>query len=317
MVFFKDKMKNRKAVSVRDGYQEYLGVEIGLEPKNKIFKIYRSRKTIEEVSNRLNDIPVTNGHIELKDNIDNSLIIGKVSNSKLIDDKDENTDTTVSIENTITFNDKVIEYDELSLGYFAELKKHDIYDFEQVDIVPHHLAVVEAGRCGDKCKFKDEGIGMEELLKAWDKLTPIQQSDFLAKHQPKKDEEAVKEEPKKEEPKKEMKDTAEFKLAVQSAKSEALSDFKDSDEFKTIVKAEANARAEVIEKAKNFLDSKYNFSDADTVKIMRDAVATMHGDEFKDNEIQTAFKMLKKTEQYKEFGDANLSGWDKIAEEEI
>jgi len=312
MVFFKDKMKNRKAVSVRDGYQEYLGVEIGLEPKNKIFKIYRSRKTIEEVSRKLNGLAVTDGHIELKDNIDNSLIIGKVSNSKLIDDKDENTDTTVSIENTITFNDKVIEYEELSLGYFAELKKHNIYDFEQVDIVPHHLAVVEAGRCGDKCKFKDEGTGMEELLKVWDKLTLIQKSDFLAKHQPKKDEEAVKEEPKKE-----MKDTAEFKLAVQSAKSEALSDFKDSDEFKTIVKAEANARAEVIEKAKNFLDSKYNFADADTVKIMRDAVATMHGDEFKDNEIPTAFKMLKKTEQYKEFGDANLSGWDKIAEEEI
>ena len=47
---------------------------------------------------------------------------------------------------------------ELSLGYDARLIPSDKYDFEQRDIVPHHLAVVEAGRCGpESLQPRDHG----------------------------------------------------------------------------------------------------------------------------------------------------------------
>jgi hypothetical protein len=44
---------------------------------------------------------------------------------------------------------------ELSLGYDADLVEHDKYDFEQRGIIPYHLAVVEQGRCGPRCRFID------------------------------------------------------------------------------------------------------------------------------------------------------------------
>ena len=60
---FKDKMftqgvsfidslntEKRTVISIRDGVQEYLGLELGLEPFDKVFKIYRSPETIRRVS---------------------------------------------------------------------------------------------------------------------------------------------------------------------------------------------------------------------------------------------------------------------------
>ncbi len=44
---------------------------------------------------------------------------------------------------------------QLSLGYSADIVPHSEYDFEQIDINPHHLAVVENGRCGPLCCFLD------------------------------------------------------------------------------------------------------------------------------------------------------------------
>jgi len=76
-------------------------------------------------------------------------------------------DAAICIKSAITVSDAVVALiqsgkRELSLGYTAGLREHGgEYDFEQVDIEPHHLAIVERGRCGPVCKFTDQGANME------------------------------------------------------------------------------------------------------------------------------------------------------------
>ena len=93
-------------------------------------------------------------------------------------------------------------------------------------------------------------------------------------------------------------------------------DFKDSAEIKDAVMQMANERVGIIMKAKNFLDESYDFLGADTLQIMRDALATQSAEEFKDEEVPVAFKLLKKKADYSHFADAQCE-FDKIAEKEI
>jgi hypothetical protein len=51
---------------------------------------------------------------------------------------------------------------ELSLGFKANLIEHDEYDFEQTELEPHHLAVIERGRCGTACRFIDQKPEIKE-----------------------------------------------------------------------------------------------------------------------------------------------------------
>ncbi|MFY4744069.1 hypothetical protein ACOTVX_11355, partial [Aliarcobacter butzleri] len=49
-------------------------------------------------------------------------------------------------------------------------------DFEQLNIKPHHLGIVEVGRCGDVCEFKDgKGVKPMDLKELLTKL-----KEFLA-----------------------------------------------------------------------------------------------------------------------------------------
>lgn len=151
-------------ISVRDGVQEYAGIEIGLQPYGKTFKVYRSAETIKSIVSKLKNLPITDGHVELKD-IPEDKIKGFVDASELV--KYENIDlaSTIAIKNNVKLHDNVVQLldskNELSLGYFAETREHDVYDFEQVNIIPHHLAIVENGRCGSVCKFRDERKNMD------------------------------------------------------------------------------------------------------------------------------------------------------------
>lgn len=151
-------------ISVRDGVQEYAGIEIGLQPYDKTFKVYRSAETIKSIVSELKNLPITDGHVELTD-IPADKIKGFVDASELV--KYENIDlaSTIAIKNNVKLHDNVVQLldskNELSLGYFAETKEHDVYDFEQVNIIPHHLAIVENGRCGSVCKFRDERKNMD------------------------------------------------------------------------------------------------------------------------------------------------------------
>ena len=317
-MFFNDvEISDKTAVSVRDGVQEYYGAEIGQEPYDKLFKVYRSAETIRKISDKLKGLPVTDGHVELE-TISDDKKLGNIVDSKVIDNLDETTKTTILIENNILFNKDIVQLGktELSLGYYADMKPHDIYDFEQKDIIPHHLAIVKSGRCGKKCKIKDEGImNFEELLKAIKALSPedlvkIKEELGVATPTKTKDgtEELVQQVINKI-------GTDAFTKLLQNAlnveNAENVEDFKDSKAFKDAVMKMADVRVETILKAKNFLDAKYDFSQG-TTKIMHDAVATMSDEKFTDEEIGVAFKMLKqKQKDYSKFGDemGNQSAW--------
>lgn len=151
-------------ISVRDGVQEYAGIEIGLQPYDKIFKIYRSPETIRAIKDSIVGIPITNGHVELED-IPQDQIKGYVDGSELVQYEDKKLASSIAIKNNVKLQDNVIQLldskNQLSLGYFAETVDNDLYDFEQVNIIPHHLAIVENGRCGNLCKFRDERNEMD------------------------------------------------------------------------------------------------------------------------------------------------------------
>ena len=169
-IMFSDNIKitfdeqGKQLISVRDGFQEYAGIELGLQPYDKTFKVYRSPETIRGIISKLTNIPVTDGHVDLEE-IPKDKIKGFVTDSKIVSYDNKNIASTVAIKNNVKLQDNVIQLldskKELSLGYFAETKEHDEYDFEQVNIVPHHLAIVENGRCGSVCKFRDERENMD------------------------------------------------------------------------------------------------------------------------------------------------------------
>lgn len=157
----------RTAVSVRDGVLEYLGSEIGMEPADKIFYVYRSPATIASAANLMAGIPVIDEHVEPGTEDDN--IKSKVESSSLIDAFDEHTDSTLAIQNKLSLDplmQEAIESGkrELSLGYEGKLIPHSKYDFEQRDLVPTHLAIVDFGRCGSGCRFIDRKPNPEATM---------------------------------------------------------------------------------------------------------------------------------------------------------
>lgn len=148
----------RTAVSVRDGVLEYLGSEIGMEPADKIFYVYRSPATIASAANLMAGIPVIDEHVEPGSEPDE--FTSKVESSALIDAFDDSTDSTLAIQNKLSIDPLMAEAiesgkRELSMGYEGRLVPHSKYDFEQRDLTPTHLAIVDAGRCGPGCRFID------------------------------------------------------------------------------------------------------------------------------------------------------------------
>jgi hypothetical protein len=95
------------------------------------------------------------------------------------------------------------------------------------------------------------------------------------------------EEDKEEKDKEEFTDSAAFKDAVASA-----------------VKGEVKRYAEVVNKARNFVDADYDFADKSANQVMRDALVTQSTDKFEDSELPVAFKLLRKPNtDYSQFGD--------------
>jgi hypothetical protein len=88
----------------------------------------------------------------------------------------------------------------------------------------------------------------------------------------------------------------------------------DSAAFKDAVKgavaSAVKAHAVVIDKARDFVDEAYCFTDKSTVQIMRDSLASEHGaTQFTDSELPVAFKLLKKASaDYKNFADHQAEG---------
>lgn len=104
---------------------------------------------------------------------------------------------------------------------------------------------------------------------------------------------------------------------IEKTEEPAKDNFKDSIAFKDAVTLVAGQRVDAILKAKRFLDEGYDFK-KDTTTIMRDALATQSKDEFKDEEVAVAFKMLKKFEDYSQFADSKSEcEIDKLKDKEI
>ena len=151
---------NKKLKSIRDGFQEYLGAEIGKQPPDKVFKVYRTRQTISAIQDKMNNLPITDGHISTSDPVNSIHVKGTISSSEIIEFFDKDLASTIAIQNSVKLSNEIIELvkggtNQLSLGYGADLIEHDVYDFEQINIKPHHLAVVDKGRCGEICTFND------------------------------------------------------------------------------------------------------------------------------------------------------------------
>ena len=345
----------RTVISMRSGVLEYLGSEIGMEPANKVFKVLRTPATIANAAARMSGIGVTDEHIDMdspapKDG-------GTVISSEAIDAHEVESDTTFAIKNTLQLSDNLNEIvkskKELSLGYFGDLEEHDVYDFEQKNIIPHHLAIVESGRCGQMCSFVDRKpiLEVEEMLKFIDangKVNMQQIIDVITALP-----EAIKNVPVDQVAKivpqlmllidaskqvaPDLEDTAdeiettdeeveevEIKDADEEVEEEKeKSNFADSTSFKDAVKIEAKKFADeaikTIEKARTFLDDKYNFEGKETDQIKRDALATQSSEKFTDSELTVAFKLLSKNSKYSHFidGKAPLDKWAEAGEKSL
>lgn len=353
----------KTAVSVRDGVIEYSGAELGIEPEDKMFSVYRSPATISNTAMRMRGLPLTPEHVSLDQPAPSDA--GFVSDAHMVDAHDENTHTTIAIRNQLTLSDTMREMvdagrREMSLGYRADLVPHDVYDFEQKDIKPHHLATVPEGRCGPMCSFLDAlptddgNTDMNTVLhKSFQDAEGgmnLQQVVELASALP----EAIKQVPidklsELTEPLQNIMAAAQERGVEgggedTTATADADTDDTEDDEEEgqpmsdEKIKQEVERRTtehldaavkrhtETVEKARHFLPSDYGFADKSTPQIMRDTLATKTNEQFTDEQLPLAFKMLErpapKTEPtdrpYRHFGDESpATTVDSIADKEI
>jgi hypothetical protein len=337
----------KTAISVRDGVQNYLGIELGLQPYDKVFTIYRSPATIANCVTRLNNLPLTDEHVSLDEAP--TMTCGNVVDSVLVDNFDENHNSTLAVKNSIMLDGAILDQlqngkRELSLGYRANMKPHDRYDFEQTDIEPHHLAVVSRGRCGGMCAFIDkQGEIMEEQtnptleeavaiavalpdaikklsIDELQKVLPVLQSIVGIEKQAEAPEAEAETMPEGEKP--EVMDEAEAPAEEmkqdEDEKAEKVA-VTDTAEFKDALTKAIEAHTTVIEKAREFVDASYSFTGKTTTQIMRDALAVEHGTQkFEDAEVSVAFKLLKKTaSSLKSFGDSGACPFDLLKDKEL
>lgn len=349
----------KTAISVRDGVLEYLGAELGMEPPDRTFTVFRSPATIANVASAMKAIPLTDEHVDVGSSVVSP--IGSVVTAEMVDMIDEATSSKLAIRNRVKVGDVFLDElakgkRELSLGYAARLIPHSVFDFEQRDIEPHHLAVVDAGRCGPQCRFIDhkakeailplhqafhdaEGApNLEQIVEIAQALPEALKKlplDKLAELMPTFQEvvamggaAAGPEEPPVEEevPTEDAGGIPEEKEEIEDAGGIGKNPppFADSKEFKDAVlaasKSAVEAHTAAIVKAKDFVDEQYVFADKSTAAIMRDALAVVHGKtEFTDAELSTAFKMLKQpASDLTDFGDRAAGGkFSQLADKEI
>lgn len=340
-------------VSVRDGVLNYFGYEIGMGEDEVSYTVYRSKDTIEKLSKKLIGLPITDEHIEMDDEAYN--VIGNITTSEIVENIDENNLSTIAVLNKAWLKDESVleQKRDVSLGFFADLKlaeEDEPYDFIQTEIIPHHLGLVDVGRCGNVCNFKDEVIMKNKFKDEDGKLSLKEVSEALANlpeiikdfpladveelivkmketakrileerddvvmeemDEDKKDEnkdedeeieektEVVTETKDDERPEDEMLDEDEKEIL----KTKSMDSRKYIDSVKGYVDAKVKEHTKIVLKSKEFLDKNYDFANKTSKQIMRDTVRTLYSESFTDSELSTVFKMLKKNEHYKKFGD--------------
>ncbi len=328
-MFFNDLVKTdgKTLISCRDGIQEYLGDEIGLDD-NAVYTVYRSAETIKNFD--LVGVPITNDHVDPDEPY---MSLGSVVGSEFIKAKDKSIKKTIEVKNKVKVCKDLLKViidgkNELSLGYEAKItdvrddKKLD-YDFTQTNIIPNHLAVVDKGRCGKACKiidkngvknmdiktYQDVKNAMAGILALMPMLDATEAENIKAKMAKAGEKEETDEEIKARK-KKEADMEAE---AAEKKKKEDMEAEGKENETKTqkdeAVKKGIADHIKIIAQATDLgcLDSKYVFADKTANQIMSDCVKTQNEGTFSDSELPTAFKMLKKVvNPHEHFGDGKI-----------
>lgn len=169
------------------GIFDYLGSSISDECEpNKVYKVFRSGETLlKSVSTWDNPPkPFINDHEMLGEgftDVDDRPVQGVITNPQYEDG--------VLYADITVYSEKLKEAiengkKELSLGYFCKFEKKsgvydgESYDYEQIDMVGNHIALVDAGRCGSdvkvfdhKCVMDSFDITPEGLKKECDSVT--------------------------------------------------------------------------------------------------------------------------------------------------
>lgn len=151
----------------RTGIQDYYGYEIGQEPAEKVFRVYRPEEEVfsDETLASFRLKPVTDGHPF--DGV-SAETWTKEARGVVAEDVRREGDHTVAtllitdadIANRIQRNGAV----ELSCGYDCELDltpgftaSAQTYDAVQRKIRGNHVAIVDQGRCGPSCSTQADG----------------------------------------------------------------------------------------------------------------------------------------------------------------
>ncbi|GAA0083138.1 DUF2213 domain-containing protein [Clostridium sp. CTA-6] len=144
----------------RTGWYEYLPEELGIEgSQNELIKVYRdpdevfSKTAIASFEGK----PVTDEHPPDLLTADNSKIFIKGTTQNVRQDKKE---SDLLIADLIIYDSVLIdEVDqgkrEVSCGYECDYKENEDGTYSQIDIRGNHVAVVEAGRAGNRVSIKD------------------------------------------------------------------------------------------------------------------------------------------------------------------
>lgn len=349
---------DKSVLSVRDGCLQYLGAEIGELPEDKIFTVYRTPATVGAIANLLPGLPITNDHVELTDTLENKC--GEILDANLVDLIDSNNKSFIAVKNRVSIDSAAIMLvnsgkKELSLGYWANLmpSNMDGVDFEQKDISPHHLAIVDNGRCGASCAFIDRAFNggtikmpinkafldddgeanLEKIvelvtqlpdalkklpLTEVQKLLPVLQ-EAVSMANSGGDDDAEASDVNAETATKD--DDEDKKVDATSTSQEVEKD--DKKEVQDAVNAVLDAKiaaalkrhTNVMSKARDFLQDSYSFKDKTTAQIMSDVVKTQYAESFDSSEqLEMAFRLIKKpTKSYDSF--APTSALDKSIDE--
>jgi hypothetical protein len=158
-------------IFARTGVQDYYGFELGkyfvdkykLDPM-KTYGVYRPKEEVlkqESLDTYINK-PITDNHpseFVTKDNI-RELEKGSVSTISTYEkDGIDYIKGRMTIKDEKTINKALSGKVEISAGYSQDLIKEKgefngkQYDFKQTNIRINHIALVDKGRCGDKCKI--------------------------------------------------------------------------------------------------------------------------------------------------------------------
>jgi len=356
-VFFD--FKNKTVKSVRDGVQEYFGAELGLEPYDRVFTVYRSPETITSIVSCMDKLPIIEDHIDPKITPEPEKVAGLIDDTEVIEYTEDFKDSTLFLRNKTVINEKGLDAlsrgkRQLSLGYLGKLREHEQYDFEQYDLKPTHLAIVDKARGGDILSFEDKQkqkeqdmefsfidedgkLSLQSIAEVANKLqdaiktAPIdkvkeampylEELIGVGKENSITEEEALDEKAKKDEESKEREEeekrVADMEEENKTLKSD-MKNFKDSQAFADALAKGVDDKFKAIEKAKDFLDETYNFSDSSTFQIKKDAVEKHLGRSFEDSKVEGAFEALQlNNSEYKDFGDSAEDAWENAKKMEI